>query len=61
MKVCVNRCSNPSFWYYDNVGSVYRVICYYAEDKVFLVRDNEGYLNIINKDDAVVVKEDNEF
>lgn len=57
MKLTITKCSNPSFWYSDCIGMTFKVICYYTEDGVFLVRDKEGYLNIINKNDAEITED----
>lgn len=57
MKIKITGCNNPHYWYCNHVGEVFNVVCYYAEDEVFLVRERHGYLNIVHKDSAEIVKE----
>lgn len=57
MKIRVVKSSSTSFWYAKHIGEEFNVICYYPEDSVFLVRECQGYLNIVHKDAAEIVKE----
>lgn len=56
MIVHVTKASDPKYWYATEVGKVFEVI---VEDKTeYVVRDTEGYLNIIKKEDAKVINSD---
>jgi hypothetical protein len=44
------------FWYANSVDNLYDVIVQGADE--YVVRDNEGYLNIVLKEDAEVVNAD---
>lgn len=57
MKVKVTKADSPHYWYAKHVGEEFNVICFYPEDNVFLVRERQGYLNIVHKDSAEIVKE----
>ena len=56
MKIKVVSVSSASLWYADSVGTIYTVIRCYEDEGVYLVRDNENYLNIIREIDCVVVE-----
>lgn len=58
MRIEVINCDNPGYWYANHIGEDFSVICYYPEDKVFLVREKQGYLNIIHKDNCKIVTEE---
>ena len=50
MIVSVERASDPKVWYATEVGKVFEVIVKAKHE--YVVRDTEGYLNIIFKEDA---------
>ena len=50
MIVSVERSSDPKMWYATEVGKVFEVIVKGGTE--YVVRDTEGYLNIIKKEDA---------
>lgn len=50
MMALVERASDPKMWYATEVGKVFEVLIKSATE--YVVRDKEGYLNIIKKEDA---------
>jgi hypothetical protein len=50
MIVSVERASDPKYWYATEVGKVFEVIVKGGTE--YVVRDSEGYLNIIKTEDA---------
>lgn len=50
MIVSVERASDPKVWYATEVGKVFEVIVKAKHE--YVVRDTEGYLNVIFKEDA---------
>ena len=57
MMIYIVRAKDPKFWYANSIGGrLYTVIVEGADE--YVVRDNEGYLNIILKEDAEVVNVD---
>jgi hypothetical protein len=50
MIVSVERVSDPKMWYATEVGKVFEVIVKGGTE--YVVRDSEGYLNIILREDA---------
>lgn len=58
-KIKITGTNNPHYWYANLIGEVYTALCYYDQDRVYLVKDNEGYYNIVHQDNCEIVK-DNE-
>ena len=50
MIVSVERASDPKMWYATEVGKVFEVVV--KDSYEYVVRDTEGYLNIILREDA---------
>ena len=50
MIVSVERASDPKMWYATEVGKVFEVVV--KDSYEYVVRDSEGYLNIILREDA---------
>ena len=55
MIVSVERVSDPKMWYATEVGKVFEVIVKGGTE--YVVRDTEGYLNIIKTEDAKEVND----
>lgn len=57
--IYIHQCSSPSMWYASEVGSVVAVVREFEDE--YLCREDAGYLNIVKKTDAVLLKieEDN--
>ncbi len=54
-QIRVIKASNPSYWYADNVGDTFPILREVQEG--YMTREPAGYLNIIYKQDAEVIKE----
>ena len=56
MKICIKSAKDHKFWYANSMLRSYDVIVEGKDE--YVVRDNEGYLNIVLKEDAEVVDAD---
>jgi hypothetical protein len=55
MTIQIVSYKDHKFWYANSVGKTYTVLTQGADE--YVVRDNEGYLNIVLKEDAGVIDE----
>jgi hypothetical protein len=55
MKIRIKSAKDSKFWYANSVGRAYYAVVEGKDE--YVVRDNEGYLNIVLKEDAEVLDE----
>ncbi len=58
MKIQVTQVSDKMYWYAHYVGKLFTVKYLDSISGEYIVRDNEGYLNVIKQQDCKPVKED---
>ena len=56
MKVKIVKCSNWMYWYHNKIHETYRVVRAY--DDGYIVRADDGFLNVIKPEDCDIVNED---
>jgi hypothetical protein len=56
MTIQIVSYKDPKFWYANSIHNSYSVIVEGKDE--YVVRDNEGYLNIVLKEDAEVLDAD---
>ena len=56
MMIYIKSAKDHKFWYANSIGKTYVVLTHGTTE--YVVRDNEGYLNIVLKEDAEVVDVD---
>jgi hypothetical protein len=56
MVISIERVSDPKMWYATEVGKVFDVLIKGAAE--YVVRDKEGYLNVVRKEDAKEINVD---
>ena len=56
MIIEVKSAKDSKFWYANSIGKTYVVLTHGATE--YVVRDNEGYLNIVLKEDSRVLDAD---
>ena len=56
MRIYIKSAKDHKFWYANSLGNTYAIIVENKDE--YVVRDNEGYLNIVLKEDAEVVDAD---
>jgi hypothetical protein len=56
MMIYIKSAKDHKFWYANSIHNSYSVIVEGKDE--YVVRDNEGYLNIVLKEDAEVVNAD---
>jgi len=56
MRIYIKSAKDFKFWYANSMHNCYRVIVEGKDE--YVVRDNEGYLNIVLKEDARVINAD---
>lgn len=52
MHIYIHKCSDPHLWYAPFVGTTREVVRELVDEKIWLVREPSGYLNIVRFDDA---------
>ena len=57
MMIYIVRAKDPKFWYANSIGGRIYTVIVEGKDE-YVVRDNEGYLNIVLKEDSRVVDAD---
>jgi hypothetical protein len=57
MTIYIKSAKDPKFWYANSIGGRLYSVIVEGKDE-YVVRDNEGYLNIVLKEDAEVVDAD---
>jgi hypothetical protein len=56
MMIYIKSAKDHKFWYANSIGKLYSVIVQGKDE--YVVRDNEGYLNIVLKEDVEVFNAD---
>lgn len=56
MKVKIVKCSDWMYWYHNQIHEVYTV--YKVYDDGYIVRADDGFLNVIRPQDCEIVVED---
>lgn len=59
MHVIVRKSSDPAYWYSRNIGAVFKVLFLDSKSEEYVVRDYDGFLNIIKEQDCEVVRDYN--
>lgn len=52
MHIYIHKCSDPQLWYAPFVGTMQTVVRELRDEKIWLVREPSGYLNIVRFEDA---------